>query len=324
MHETRLNLIYICSSQFSGSTLLSFLLNTHPEITTIGHTTGWKYAADEDFRCSCGETIRECQLFRKVAAAYCESDLQFDPTNFGTAFKASENQRLDQLLTGPIPGIRSDRLEEFRDNVVSRIGSVASKLLRQEKANKVLISAVLEASEARFYVDNSHSPYRLKRLAKRIATTAYPLHLVRDPRGVALSMMSNSGYKVDEAIHSWLKHQQNVIRICEALGNYQTVRYEDICRTPNKVLFKIHRWIGVQEHSFSGDFKEKPHHILGNRMRTTSSKIRLDERWKADLSKRDREFIERRLRQSVSGGRDSMLAKLIDSYLSCDETGRIE
>ena len=233
MRKSKINLIYVCSSQFSGSTLLSFLLNNHPDIATIGHTTGWKYASDEDFRCSCGETIKDCQLFQKVEAAYHESNLEFDPTNFGTAYRAAENQRLDQLLTGPIPGCRSNLIEEFRDNVVSRIGFVSTKLEWQDKANDVLISTVLRATEAKIYVDNSHSPYRLKRLANRIAARTYPLHLIRDPRGVALSMMSNSGYRVEEAINSWLKHQENIIRICGALGGYETVKYEDLCRSPN-------------------------------------------------------------------------------------------
>jgi hypothetical protein len=41
--------LFIACSSFSGSTLLSFLLNTHPDIVTAGHTIGWRYKKGEVF-----------------------------------------------------------------------------------------------------------------------------------------------------------------------------------------------------------------------------------------------------------------------------------
>lgn len=310
-----MKLIYICSSQFSGTTLLTFLLNSHARIATIGHTTGWKYAADEDFRCSCGERIRKCSLFRQVAVEFGKNGLNFDPANFGTAFKLSDIPRIDQLLIGPIPCLRSNHVERVRDSFVNAIPVFSRTLSRQIKANRVLMSTVLNESSADIYLDNSHSPYRMRRLRNAVADEICPIHLVRDPRGVCLSMMSNSGFALQDAINSWIRHQQDIVRIGTSVGNILTLRYEDLCREPNTSLGKIHDWVGIEIQAFDGNFKAAEHHILGNRMRIKSSEIRLDERWKHDLSHRDRIVIEGRLQRFCDKHADARLTELIANYL---------
>ena len=92
-------LLYVCASQFSGTTLLSFLLNQHSEIATVGHTMGWSFKDPDKFRCSCGERIADCPLFRHVAEAYARAGLEFRPENFGTAFRVSTNPALNYYLT---------------------------------------------------------------------------------------------------------------------------------------------------------------------------------------------------------------------------------
>ena len=311
-----MKLIYISSSQFSGTTLLSFLLNTHSQVATIGHTTGWRYAADDDFRCSCGERIRTCPLFREVALAFSAHGLPFDPTDFGTAFRLSSIERLNQLLTGPIPGFRSTVFERLRDSIVERFPAARDRLRQQEEANRVLMSTVLEHSAANVYVDNSHSPYRLLRLARNVADEIFPIHLIRDPRGVALSMVTNSGFSIDGAIRSWLRHQQNIVRIYSSLDRSLMVQYEALCNSPNEILADVHHWAGLPAEPFAGNFKSTEHHILGNRMRNVSSNIRLDERWRNDLDASSRLKIERYLKRYCDRQPDSPLVRVIDAYLN--------
>ena len=62
--------LYIACSSFSGSTLLSFLLNSHPKIVTLGHTTGWHFDDDETFLCSCGEPIQSCAFYQSMSRAF--------------------------------------------------------------------------------------------------------------------------------------------------------------------------------------------------------------------------------------------------------------
>ena len=82
---------YITYSSHSGSTLLSLLLNTHPDIMAIGHTTGWRFAEGDDFRCSCGEPLERCPFYRSVAEACQSAGLSFDVHRTSTSRPISKN-----------------------------------------------------------------------------------------------------------------------------------------------------------------------------------------------------------------------------------------
>ena len=310
-----MKVLYICSSQFSGTTLTSFLLNCHSSIATIGHTTGWRYNADEDFRCSCGSRIRDCRLFTEVKAVFEQNDLLFDAQNFGTAFVLSENARMNQLLIGPLPRMRSSRLERLRDRVVASIPQYRRRLDRQLLANFLLMQTVLRSLNASVYLDNSHSPYRLRMLSRNPLLDVHPVHLIRDPRGVTLSLMTNSGLGVSEAIESWIKHQLNIYRIANEKRAPLIVSYESLCRQTETELARLHRFVAVDYEPYGGDFKDKEHHILGNRMRLSDGVIRLDERWRRDLSKADLAIVERKLQAFQTSNKSHPLAMVVRSYL---------
>lgn len=314
-----MKILYICSSQFSGTTLTSFLLNSHSAIATIGHTTGWRYDSAEDFRCSCGQKIRDCPLFNHVNREFARVGLTFDPQNFGTAFSLSENFRLNRLLTGGIPLLDSSVLEHFRDRSVGCIPAFRKALARQQLANLQLMQSVTNFCGADVYLDNSHSPFRLRMLAKNPELSVRPVHLIRDPRGVTLSMMRNSKFSSNRAIDSWLRHQCNIFRIVGEVASPLVIRYESLCTNTDFELARLHTFAGVKHEVFSGDFKEKPHHILGNRMRLTDGKIRLDERWRRELPSDIRDQVEQRLMKFTRKNMTHPLSGIIHEYLGGTE-----
>ena len=310
-----MKVLYLCSSQFSGTTLTSFLLNCHGAIATIGHTTGWRYSADEDFRCSCGDRIRDCRLFTEVAKVFDEHGLQFNPQDFGTAFRFSENPRLNQILTGPLPLVRSSALEQIRDRVVLSLPRYNKLLARQQLANYLLMTTATRFLQANVYLDNSHSPYRLRILNRNDRLDVYPVHLIRDPRGVTLSLMTNSGLGVAAAIRAWIRHQLNIFRVANEKRSPLVVSYESLCRDTATELARLHSFVNVDYEPFQGDFKDQEHHILGNRMRLSDGVIRLDERWKRDLAAADLDVIESRLRSFLEQQPTHPLALVVADYL---------
>jgi hypothetical protein len=312
---TQMKLLYICSSQFSGTTLTSFLLNSHSQIATIGHTTGWPYAGDEDFRCSCGSRIRECRLFSQIRKRFEENGLPFDPQNFGTDYRLADNARFNQILIGPLPGLRFSSVEYIRDTVVRRAPGFRRQLATQERANVLLMQTVLDFYNASVYLDNSHSPYRFRRLSQSAHFSVLPIHLVRDPRGVSLSLMTNSGYSVSQAVESWLGHQTNIHRVTTERTVPIILMYESLCRDTERELGKIHGFAGVAPEPLPDDFKIHEHHILGNRMRLKSGEIRLDERWRHDLAPEDRRLIENRLSRFCAQHRNHPISGIIETYL---------
>ena len=309
-------LLYVSATQFSGTTLLSFLLNQHRSIATVGHTMGWPFEDPDKFRCSCGERIADCPLFQHVAASYARAGLKFHPNDFGTSFRVSENPALNYYLTEALPKISATVLESFRDAVVRMSPRWRKRLDKQMLANRVFVDAVLDYWRADCYLDNSHSPYRLRRLAADRYFDVHNIHLLRDPRGVTMSLMKNSGLSPERGVQVWLKRQRDILRISRGVPKTLRVFYEDLCLFPDHTLRKIHEFGGLQEQAFTGNFKDTEHHILGNRMRLSDGSIRLDERWKRDMSVQERKVVEMELLRFVSRNKGSPLAMAVDYYLS--------
>jgi hypothetical protein len=227
----------------------------------------------------------------------------------------SDNARMNQLLTGPLPRMRWSPLERFRDRVVAFMPGYHRLLDRQHLANSLLMQTVLRLLDASVYLDNSHSPYRFRILIRNPQLDVYPVHLIRDPRGVSLSLMTNSGLEVGEAIESWIKHQLNIFRVANESRSPLIVSYESLCRNTETELARLHDFVGVDYEPYGGDFKGKEHHILGNRMRLSDGVIRLDVRWRRDLSKADLDVVEKKLQAFQASNESHPLAAVVRSYL---------
>ena len=61
-----IDLVYIASPSYSGSTLLTFLLNAHRDVATMGELK-WGPIDLETYCCSCGELLTACPFWQDVA-----------------------------------------------------------------------------------------------------------------------------------------------------------------------------------------------------------------------------------------------------------------
>lgn len=289
----RLPVLYLCCSSFSGSTLLSFLLNTHPLITTVGHTIGWRYDPEETFHCSCGQPMPDCPFWISVAEAFKDAGLPFEFYNFGTDYKLLENSDLNRYLTAQLPRFRNDTLERLRDRLVSLVPPWARTLARQDRANTVLMRAALAYSGSRVYADNSHSPFRMQRLARIPDLDLFGLYLVRDIRATVYSHMKNHQWGVEAATRVWLTQQSNILRLSRGIDRMLAVNYDDLCDETDATLARIHGFVGLPPAPASTDFGRSEHHILGNVMRLGEKKIAKDQRWKSELTSANLDYIRR-------------------------------
>lgn len=287
-----IRLLYITSSSYSGSTLLSFLLNAHPEIVTVGEADGWNYGQDEVFLCSCGAPLSTCPFFQTVAAAFREEGLPFDPRNFGTRYQLAGDARWNRYLTAE-PPYASEAVEGLRDWAVGRIPPFARRLARQDRANIVLARTALETARAKVFVDASKNPYRLRHLRRSGEFDIHVLHLVRDPRGVSLSNMKKKGFPADLTVRLWLHEQRTIARVVNEFPKRLVVYYEDLCDAVDDTLGTIQDFVGVPRQPAPADFKDVEHHILGNEMRLRATDaISKDLRWTRELTATDRYAIE--------------------------------
>lgn len=315
----RPEILYLASSQYSGSTLASFLLNMHPGMTTVGHTTGWCFENEADFPCSCGELLRNCPLYATIAERYASEGLSFDVRRFNTKYALSTNERLNRYLVASLPLVANSTLEHARDRLLRRIAPVRERLEQQHRSNFAFISAALAYAKADVFVDNSHDPFRLRHLIDSDRFEIRALHLVRDPRGVALSCMKHANWSLETAIRIWIRRQADICRISDDLQiPVLRVYYEDLCSDVDKTLARIHTFADQAPEPFTGDFAQAEHHILGNAMRLRGGQIKLDEKWRKELSPEQVASANSQLRAALSKSKDPDMSALIGNYL---ETG---
>jgi hypothetical protein len=283
-----LRVIYVTASSYSGSTLLAFLLNTHPDIFTVGEMDGWNYGT-RVFRCSCGEPLASCKFFQLIADTFRKHDLPFDFRSFGTGYHLVSNttaahKALNRLSLRGLPLVSDTRLERLRDGVIDRIPAVSRRLAEQDRANLTFIRTALAYRGARVFVDACKSPFRLRRLGRIRELDLRVLYLVRDPRGVALSNMTKRGWDASVAARAWVREQATILRIAGEFPFVLRVYYEDLCEAVNDTLAATHRFVGLDPWPVPRDFRRVEHHILGNRMRLQDGTIERDTRWHHELS----------------------------------------
>ncbi|HED16892.1 MAG TPA: hypothetical protein ENI64_08805 [Gammaproteobacteria bacterium] len=276
------DLIYIMSPSYSGSTLLTYLLATHPEISTIGELKATSMGDIDSYSCSCGSLLKECQFWSHLQESMQEQNAPLDFHQFGTNFK-SESKLCNKLLHSSVRG----RLFEFsRKSAFSLMSDCMKK--RSDILDKIekMIAAVCELQGGRVFLDGSKDPVRLQFLNQSGLWNVKVINLIRDGRGVTNSFMRHYEVGMNIAAKEWL-HSINEIRKMETYllpEQLMSVVYEDLCQEPDAVLTDIFEFIGIDKSLVNTDFRNTSHHILGNSMRLGStSEIRLDEKWKQSL-----------------------------------------
>ena len=307
--------LYISCSSFSGSTLLSLLLNTHPDMATVGHSVGWEFA-NAEFPCSCGAGLGDCPFWRYVEKSFRDNGLPFAYNDFGTRYQLVGSERLNRYLTAKLPFVSNGALERVRDRLVRLVPGWASRLARTDKAYATLIESTLSYNGAKVYIDNSHQPYHLRHLQRIKGLELSVLHLVRDIRGNVYSRKKNSGWSTADSVRRWLTEQSEIVRVLEEFDRTMTVFYEDLCESPDETLNRICEFAGVSRHRFDGDFGATEHHVLGNNMRLSSMTITKTVAWRDALTPSDLAEVERGARAFVSRRPNSPISELTKHYLS--------
>jgi len=309
-------LLYLTSSSYSGSTLFTFLINQHPEIFTIGELEGWDYG-EEDYKCSCGELIEKCPFFLKVGDAIKSKRLPFKMNNFGTKLQFSNSKKINRYLTSALPVIRNSTVEKVRDIILKILPVFRSRYRSALKTNELFIDSALMYSGAEIFVDATKDPYRIRLMKDIPDVDIYIIYMTRDIRGVVASNVRKRQVSVEWATNHWLLEQENISRIISESTKTLHVYYEDLCKNPNITLSKIYKYVGASENMFEGSIREGEHHILGNMMRVTDvDEIKLDERWKDELSKEQVDVIEINMRNYLNKHPDSHAKNIITYYLN--------
>lgn len=298
LHGTRLpsiQVVYIAGAGFSGSTLLSFLMNSHAQMVCVGEDCGTIPEVKDplNYLCSCGETLGECGFWRDVGASMHGLGFDFGPSRWDTRFELGRNWISRQLL---VRSLRNNALELARDRMVMLVPNYRERLREIAERTVALIQSILEVSGKDIFVSAQKDVTRVRFLLRIPRLKVRVVHLIRDSLGNVCSAMRHRGGSARAAARAWSRTCRNVWRVqkCMAPEDWMDLRYEDLCSDPVAALDRIATFAHVDPFSWPISFRNTDHHVIGNEMRLGSStEIVLDERWKHQLSQSDQVTVAR-------------------------------
>jgi hypothetical protein len=309
-------LAYILAASHSGSTLLSMLLASHPQIATIGEMNLAPRAMGnlDHYRCSCGELIRQCGFWKKVRERMADRGLEFDLANAGTDYRSVGSPYAQRLLA---PLHRGRFLEGCRDVSLALLPAWRRNLPKIQSRNAALASTISELTGAQVVVDSSKVGLRLKYLLRNPELDVRVIRLIRDGRAVALTYMDPAGFAdskdpskraggmggdrererlpMAQAAHEWRRCNEEAEHALRCLNRSQwtEVRYEELCTNPNATLSCVFTFLALDSDRRVENFRSVENHVVGNGMRLdTTSEVRLDERWRDKLRQPDLEVFD--------------------------------
>jgi hypothetical protein len=283
MSTQRLPLVYILSPGHSGSTLLALLLGAHPELATVGELKVVPPHYRRNADCGCGSPMHECAFWRDIAARLAGQGHDLADPRFCTDVRQPKQLHERTIAAG----VRGPLFETMRNSLISAHPQARELRDRMIECNVALISAIFDVTKRRTFVDASKTAFRLRYLLHSGRFAPKVLHLVRDGRAVAYSLI-RKGHGPREAADDWVREHQQARQLFARWGSPETwkrVGYERLCESPHETLNDICRFIGIAAEQSLLEFRSWNSHVLGNRMRLSGDgQIRLDTKWKHELT----------------------------------------
>lgn len=287
-------LVYILGFSYSGSTLLAFLLNAHPEMATTGEIVGPPhFASGRGFLCSCGTDICQCPFYTELEARIHSPFFNLRCSRWGTRALSQPPHLHERIQHG---SLRNATLENLRDRICRTIPWARTATERIIEVNSRFINAAYEILGAENLVDSSKVPMRLPLLRRIQNLQIRVIHLVRHPAGCVSSAVKYHDCTPSHAAALWRQNYLTCKRQLSRLPDEHWIKvvYEDLCSDPEETCRRICEFLGTDYDSAILEFRNTCHHIVGNRMRLNGdSTIRNDDRREDILSPAGTEAVRR-------------------------------
>ena len=271
-----LKLIYVAGYGRSGTTLLDIAIGQQQGVFAAGEITALpRHVWQHDEFCACRQTVSECEFWGPVVRRWQEGRGEDAMTKFGrllahTEYLFSPTRFLSRLLP-------------------------QAKFTSHAEQTAALLEEVAEASGSQVIVDSSKLPGRAATMMEMPGVEIYLVHVVRDGRGVAWSMMKPYSVSVEDGIQKELKPKPLwytaarwvVVNLAtEILRLRLRIRYEDFVADPEATVAKIMELVGRRyvQPAHGGEVMKPQHQVAGSRHRMQDEiRIRKDVGWKVKM-----------------------------------------
>lgn len=293
----KIKYLYILSQRYSGSTLLSFLLATHPDVSTIGERRKFynksiktaEFAHHKARHCSCGELFENCPYLNEIKKRILSKiDTSVLATNT-TEFNIYNNKYLNRIAYEIIRFCSINNWSLQYTPFYKKIRNLCH-------FNSVLVREVLSLDRSQAFLDTSKVINHALFLSMMKNLDFYVVWLVRDPRAQINSAVKYNDWTIEYAAKHWMSEMEENGKVIKGMGlNAIQLRYEDLCRSPKPKLTEIFNFTGLDETQFSLDFRTQTQHIIGNgKMRLGKDQtIKERKEWQTELSTEQIKTIER-------------------------------
>ncbi len=277
-----MHLVYLTSCSYSGSTLLTLLLNTHPQIATVGELKANINSKQSQILCSCGQNLHHCAFWTTIIKRTQRLGADIQADRLGTQFGYPES-KLFQLVCHA--KVRSRWFENMRRFALSR-EPFAKTFTQVLMRNRLLIETIADHKGGTHFLDSSKDVVRLMYFLQSKYWQISVIRMVRDGRGTMNSFQKHfpslSPRKIARMWTGVDRQFENLVRLFPEMRTI-TVRYEDLVDDVASQLKRIALFLNLSPNFSELDFPTG--HIFGNDMRLKRiESIRLDESWRQQLS----------------------------------------
>lgn len=286
--------LYIVSSSRSGSTVLDLALGNFRGATAVGEVRNLAgNGLARQGSCGCGDRLQECEFWQSVFH--------------------NGSTRLQQVWNDPNTAVDEQEAVSRTRHFLrvlrgeGRFLNSAAQESHRAYMEQLYLSAAIE-SGSDVVVDSSKAPIGAAELNLLPSLNSFVLHLVRDPRAVAFSVLTPKRQTGDptgrqmtsgsagRAALMWdtINVQAELLR--KVFGDrFLRVRYEDLVENPDETLEYIWRRIiatgALQSPPVLRGQPQTHHTAWGNPVREgdqTTIRWQADERWRAGMTSKDR------------------------------------
>jgi hypothetical protein len=272
------------------------LMAQHPDIATIGELKATAMGDPESYVCSCGSKLLDCRFWTGLISKMKARGMELDLNDFETHF-TGKKRYISKIL---LAQIRSPFFEYLRKIVIRFLPELKREYNKILEKNKNMVEIICDLQEKECFLDGSKDPQRLLYFISSNNWDIKVIKMIRDGRAQSNSCRRKKGNPLNfiESVREWKKTVLQIEKVCaySKIDNVYSLKYEDLCESPDKYMNEIWDFIGlnhIRKNWSEIDIQESEHHILGNNMRTKSKIfISLDEGWKTSVTEEELSAFE--------------------------------
>jgi hypothetical protein len=282
------------STSYSGSTLVSMLVCSHPNIIGFGDTYNYQFVRLSDTSCTCGA--------RPSVSCHARVRIENHLIAAGDRFRwlTANPTPIPQFLASNKTATEIFRKERWIQVYRQLPKALRVKLFASYYRQNTRFFDALEMLEGKtHYFDGCKSLARVE-LLKTICPDIKIVHLIKNPKAYLHSFLRREAKGYRTIVDGWIRYHTDAADLGNVLGpdSYMLLTFEELTKMPEDWLKKIYCFMGVPERHepFDQWIDLKTLHVVGSRSKNVFKRV--DEKipkWESELSAEQLRYIDQKI-----------------------------